>query len=618
MAHAAHRETVDVVLASMPFGILEQPSIGLGLLEASLDGPSCKVLYFTFRFAELVEPEFYQWICSGSRPLSQFLGEYLFRSAAFPDVHWEDQDFWRHWMGKDVWVPRPDHLPERFEAARALTDDFLDACADEILALEPKIVGFTSVFQQQLASLGLARRLKQRSPELFIVFGGANCEGPMGREMIRQFDFLDAVVSGEGELVFPELVDRVLARRPVDDLRGVSSAVDRATPQRELTDAPKPARMDTLPIPDYSSFFDAYARSTLHGSLEIWMPYETSRGCWWGEKQHCTFCGLNGASMAFRSKSGDRAVAELGSLLETYGVSQVQVVDNILDMRYFKSFIPALALEDWDTKLFYEVKANLSKEHLRQLGDAGITEIQPGIESLSSHILELMGKGVTQLQNVRLLKWCQELGLNPFWNVLWGFPGERPSDYEAMAALMPWLSHLTPPIFAGQLRLDRFSPNFEQSEALGFTDVRPDAAYGHLFPVDDGALSNLAYYFEYGYRDARDVASYTEPVDEAIRRWREDHTPGSLFCVGSGDSKGDGRLMIWDQRPTAQAPLTVLEGLDRQLYEACDDIRSLSQLARLANGHGANLESRLQPWVDRGLMLREGDKYLSLAVQQEP
>ena len=32
---------------------------------------------------------------------------------------------------------------------------------------------------------------------------------------------------------------------------------------------------------------------------------ETSRGCWWGDRdRHFMFCGLNGATMAYRSKSG--------------------------------------------------------------------------------------------------------------------------------------------------------------------------------------------------------------------------------------------------------------------------------------------------------------------------
>src|SRR5512144_1002972 len=106
--------------------------------------------------------------------------------------------------------------------------------------------------------------------------------------------------------------------------------------------------------------------------------------------------------------------------------------------------------------LFYEVKSNLRKEQVKQLRDAGITEIQPGIESFSDAVLKLMRKGVSALQNIQLLKWCKEFGVQPRWNVLWGFPGEAGEEYERMAAMIPLLAHLPPPVSASGLRLDRF------------------------------------------------------------------------------------------------------------------------------------------------------------------
>lgn len=623
MAHDSKRParrdaagTVDVVLSTMPFGLLQHPSIALGLLQASLVGPTCRSVYFTLPFADLIGAELYQWISAGAQPHSQFLGEYLFRHAAFPGTSWDDEDFWQRPMQDGGWDGVPDNLIPRLEGVRRQVAGFLDDCCDELLALRPKIVGFTSVFQQQLASLALARRLKDFDPDLFIVFGGANCEGPMGREMIRQFEFLDAVVSGEGEIVFPELVDRVLQQRSIENLQGVSSAIDRSTPDRSIDNAPRIADMDSLPVPNYADFFEAWNRSGLGKSLSPSLSYETSRGCWWGEKQHCTFCGLNGAGMTFRSKSGERALSELDFLLTEYPVKRVQVVDNILDMRYFKDFIPALAEKDWNIQLFYEVKSNLGKEHLRRLEAAGITQIQPGIESFSDSVLRAMGKGVTRLQNVRLLKWCEEIGVRPLWNVLWGFPSETPDDYEEMAGLMPLLSHLAPPRFGGKLRIDRFSPNFERSDSFGFTDVKPDAFYRHLYPLDPQALQRLAYYFDFRYQDSRDVASYTKSTRQAILEWQQSHSPGALFYVDSEDG-----LLIWDRRAAARSSLTVLQSTDRLLYQECDDIRSLRQLRRLLEARiptegSADLEARLQALVDRGLMLRDGEKFLSLAVQR--
>lgn len=613
-------EHADVVLVSMPFGPLRHPSIALGLLESTLDGVRSRSLYFTTDFARRVDPRFYDWIASEPPTNLQFLGDWLFALTLFPELDGPDDSFLDDLAEKSQWSPGPEDLRQHVRRARREVEPFLDDCLRTVLALEPKLVGFTSVFQQQLASLALAQRLKAERPDLFIVFGGANCEGVMGHETVRQFDTVDAVVSGEGEVVFPDLVHRVLAGRPVDDLQGVSTPASVRGFDGPCTNAPRLQSLDALPQPDYSTFFDAWDASGFGTTFEPSLPFETSRGCWWGEKQHCTFCGLNGSSMAFRSKTSGRALGELEALLERYPVSQVQVVDNILDMRYFDSFIPALAERRLGVELFYEVKANLNKHQLQLLLDAGITAIQPGIESLSSHVLQLMAKGVSMLQNIRLLKWCREVGVRPLWNIIWGFPREHPEDYAAMAALMPWLTHLEPPIFAGQIRLDRFSPNFDRHQEFGFENIRPFPGYRRLYPFDDDVLARLAYYFEYDHTTDTDVAEYTADAAEAVQRWQAEHRSSALFYIDKAD-----QLMLCDWRPAARQRMAHLSGDARKLYLACDDIRSLRQLIRkLGAGDSTrrhpvtpeDVEQKLGPLVDNGWMVREGDKFLSLAIPQ--
>src|SRR5262249_23085465 len=159
---------------------------------------------------------------------------------------------------------------------------------DRIAAARPRIVGFTSVFQQHLASLALARRLKARLPGTVVVIGGANCGATMGVETIRQFPFVDAIVSGEAGHGFPELAARVAAADPIPDLPGV---VTQATPARSAPASPTAAvtDLDGLPFPEYRDYFHQFARSRFAGRWQPSVFVETSRGCWWGERMHCTF-----------------------------------------------------------------------------------------------------------------------------------------------------------------------------------------------------------------------------------------------------------------------------------------------------------------------------------------
>ena len=130
-----------------------------------------------------------------------------------------------------------------------------------------------------------------------------------------------------------------------------------------------------------------------------------------------------------------------------------------------------------------------------------MTAIQPGIESLSSHVLQLMRKGVTAIQNVQLLKLCREYGIEVVWNLLYGFPGETPQDYEETARVIEAIYHLPLPDVVAKICLDRFSPNFDQAEEFGFTDVRPYPLYHQIYFLPAESVTNLAYFFEYEYSD---------------------------------------------------------------------------------------------------------------------
>ncbi len=609
----------------MPFGPEMSPSLGLSLLKASLAplGVSVRVLYFTLRFAELLGVGPYTKIATdGTRSIRELAGEWVFREALFgpdpaADARWEREVL----LGRACWGARelarsvPASFVTGLRHARSRAGRFVERCLAEVLSERPRIVGFTSVFQQHAASLALGKRIREEAPGTFLLLGGANCEGVMGAETVRSFPFLDATVSGEGDLVFPELVRRVLEGRAVDDLPGVTTPanVDARFAAGLFPNAATVTRMDDLPVPDDSDYFDQFARSRFAGKWTPGLFLETARGCSWGEKSHCTFCGLNGTTMAFRSKSPARALDELRRLVERHPESDLQVVDNILDARYFGSLLPELAKSPPPSPVFWETKSSLKKDQLRLLADAGVTRIQPGIESLSDAVLRLMRKGVTALQNIQLLKWGRELGVTPYWNLLWGFPDEPPEEYARMARLVPLLSHLVPPSGVSGLRLDRFSPGFDDAGRLGFLDVAPLPSYAAVYPLAPEAVANLAYSFSFRARGGADAGAYVAPLLREIARWRRAARASALFSVTAGEA-----LLVWDLRPVARHPLTVLRGLPRALHEACDaaaPLRELAAAGRTPSGFArAEAERVLEALVANRLVLREGEKHLALAV----
>jgi ribosomal peptide maturation radical SAM protein 1 len=620
----------DVLLLCMPFGPVFYPSIGLSLLRAGLarHNVSTRVRYFSIDFAERIGQAFYCNVAFDWKgpPAEYLVGEWIFAAAlndvppAGDDSYVEDILLNRFGAFGDNAACSPAFVRRVLDARRRVPE-FLDACLEEVLRDEPKIVGFTSVFHQHVASLALARAIKRARRHIRVVFGGANCEGEMGAETQRQFPFIDAVVSGEGDLVFPEIVRRALGSEPLTGLQGVYTpdTVDDVFGARRFSSAPMVPNLDDLPYADHNDFFEQFKKSRYDRDWQPSVPFETSRGCWWGERTHCTFCGLNGASLHFRSKSAARALDELTALVNRYPDADVEVVDNILDTNYFSGFLPAVAGRRLNASLLWETKSNLKKDQVRILRDAGVRILQPGIESLSDRVLQLMRKGVTALQNIQLLKWCKEFGVNPRWNFIWGFPHEPPEEYARMTALVPLLTHLPPPMVAIPIGLDRFSPLFAEGEKAGITAVAPLPSYRHVYRLPPETIANMAYYFTFSYLQPQDVEAYTAPLSGQIDAWQKVSKRSDLFAVDV-----DGHLVIWDLRPAFHVPITVLSGVDRALYQACDGICDLYHGAEIAAHSGcgpaeqsSNVEdtrARLDSFVARGLAVRQENRYLALAV----
>jgi ribosomal peptide maturation radical SAM protein 1 len=376
--------------------------------------------------------------------------------------------------------------------------------------------------------------------------------------------------------------------------------------------------MDALAVPDFSDYFREWSESSASLASVPTVLVETSRGCWWGDKSHCTFCGLNGEAMAYRSKSGTRALQEMQHLSDRWQTDRIEVVDNILDMRYFSSLLPALAEDGRPWEIFFEVKANLSRQQVAQLRAAGVTRIQPGIESLSNHVLKLMRKGTCGLRNVQLLKWCLEYGIMVDWNILYGFPGETVEDYEAMLAMLPAIEFLQPPVACGPIRMDRFSPYYEKPEEFGLVNVRPIIPYRYLYPFPHESLMRIAYYFDFDYADGSVSGEHVGNVMHFVEEWRRKPDRGLLSSI----RRRDGSLLLRDTRPGAASQEIPLFGADAAAYEYCDEFRSFPGIVRRlqelfpdAGITDAQVRGFLDSLVANRLMLTDGSSYLSLAVR---
>jgi magnesium-protoporphyrin IX monomethyl ester (oxidative) cyclase len=625
---------MDVVLVCMPFADLQRPSIALGLLRASLRDTDIQsqVVYGNFGLAESIGMAAYQSM--QSVPTDHLLGEWCFSNRLFPETVKNDEEYLNL-----VLEVRCSGFPLEFEERKAMMQwvrahctAYVDRLADAIVARRPKIVGCSSVFQQHCASLALLKRVRELSPETVLLMGGANCEGEMGVETLRAFPWIDCAVSGEADHIFADLCRVLLDQgRTADPFALPEGAISqrhlKTTFQilsEDAVPAPRPLirDMDSLPLPDYDHYFEALRASTLADMVAPGLLAESSRGCWWGEKFHCTFCGLNGAGMKYRSKSPERVLEELSELRRRYGIGNIQFVDNILDMSFFKTVLPQLAASGEKYDLFYETKANLKRDQVELLAQAGVRWIQPGIESLDDNVLSLIAKGNSALMNLQLLKWSREYGIDAAWNLLCGIPGESDSWYAEMAEWLPLIFHLQPPTGVSRVRYDRFSPYHMRPHDFGLT-LEPSRAYPYVYPLPKESLMRLAYSFEDSGRPShvhRGLSHEpgTRKLQGVVWDWNElwRNSQPVLQAHAAGD-----RIQFYDTRPCAKQQSWTAAGLESDVYRLCDSAQTpaavLHQLnaQREAEVSQAEIDPVIESLLETKVLLSLNGKLLALGVQ---
>lgn len=602
-----------VLLIVMPFLTLRRPHLGVGLLKAGLikNGMECDVKYYNFRFADVIGTAVYERIAEES-PAHHMPGEFIFAPAVFDEVR-PFSDFRRVAVGS--LKPYDEPYLKKLESVRNMSPAFVYECAGELDLEQYDIVGLTSTFQQNLACLAMAKEIKRRAPHITTIVGGANFEGVMGVELHRQFPFVDIVCSGEADTIFPELVRRLRSGEPIHEIGGITSrlggeTVTGATPQTFVTN------LNDLPYPDHVDYFSAFNSSQSKNQIRAEITMETSRGCWWGQKHHCTFCGLNGLSMTYRSKTPERAYREIKHMMATYRGFDIFNTDNIVDLRYFNELFPKLHADGVKLQLFYETKANLKKSQLFMLRKIGSNSFQPGIESLSSHILSLMDKGVRGIQNVQLLRWSKEMNFVVSWNIICGFPHETPEDYRQIIRWIKSIAHLQPPAVVTRFRLDRFSPMFKDPEKYGIKNVRSYPGHRICYPFPEESLQRIAYYLDCEPPITPETLHEIENMWKAVEEWRRVHPKSTLIADVTPDL-----LTLRDRRAGFPAANYTYDGLARELYLALDGVHSDTFLLDYINkkypGAGYTMDDIqrvMGEFLEHDLVLREENLYFALAL----
>lgn len=620
-------EDKRVLILMMPFATPEFPGLGPTLIRSILldAGLPTDIVYANLTFSRLV----------GGDPFAErILAELPICELAFTPYYFDTPAELASRQLRDYVLEIAQHpaahSPERFDDLVRDAGRCIDELEQGIEWERYDIVGFSLLMGQTVASLALAKRIKARHPEITIVFGGANTQEPMGREMLRSFAEVDYVLEGEAdELVVPFVQALRSGRRRSFDTGGVLfrdagggvTSSGEATPFQDL---------DSLPVPDFSEFFRQLEENELQ-HIQPYMSFETSRGCWWGAKHHCTFCGIDDRILTFRSKSAPRVLDEVLTLSARHQYTEFFAVDSIINFKFSRDLLPALGdvreQQEWDFTFFFESKSNLGRDLARRFRHGGVNHVQPGLESFSDHVLELMDKGTTGARQVQCLKVLHEQGIAVDWNLIFGNPGETCEDYRETLDAIRSIHHLRP--LAGRgwipMQINRFAPNFNEPERHGVREIRPRRYYPLIYPDESVDLDRLAFYFDCDWADppSQELLDIQAEVEAALENWRACYVEDALF-----ERWGPGFVEIvdrrsWDpDRPVAagEERVYLLEGVEADVYAFCAEVRSSGALEQAFADRldGEELAAFLDELVERRLLYRSpSGQLVSLPLRRE-
>ena len=314
---------------------------------------------------------------------------------------WDPSASW-HWLG-DTYI----------KDIHPVLEPILNCALDEIIEINPNVVGFSMYYISEEPTKWMAQELKRRAPHIKIAIGGPNAH----KSWFKIQSYYDYVVVGEGEANLLKLLD------------DVEQGIEYETTQ--VLSQPEDERINIsgLPMPDYESIdFSLY-------DLPNGVNTEISRGC----TAKCTFCEET-HFWRYRQRQAVDLITEIEWLYYNKGTDVIWFIDslvngNLKELRAFCKAVEAKGLKiNWTG--YARCDGRMDLEYFKDLKAGGCVMLNYGIESGSQKVLDHMDKGVTIAEMEQNFIDGKKVGIWAATNWIVGFPTE---DFQDFADSMTFL-----------------------------------------------------------------------------------------------------------------------------------------------------------------------------------
>ena len=448
-----------------------------------------------------------------------------------------------------------------------------------------------------------------------IVLGGSRTTGLLGKRILESFEYIDFIVSGEGEEALYQLAFDSGNYESVPNLIYKKENTVFFNENKNYLD------MNFLPTPCYGSFYQELATSSSElqqtYSYNARLPVEISRGCWWNK---CTFCNLNIQHKKYREKKVEKIIDEINFLSEKYKILSFQIIGNTLPLKDFGLLCERLKQTGKDFNFFAEARADtLKSSDYKLLKEAGFRTIQTGIESFSQNYLKKMNKGTRVIDNIAALKFCKEYNIMNKYNLIIGYPNEEELDFEETKNNIQFVKqYLEPPqicylkvLFGSHIHCNPENYNIKELKSAEIDEI--------MFPNE---YLDKGFNFVYDYRTDNKINF--EKWKQLAEEWKDEkENKTAQFLKTQMDSDkyilyfidGQKFIKIFDKRNAGSIKIYNLDEAERDVFFSCLDIIPFTELKEKFPEISENdLRNILNSFVDVGIVFKENDNYLSLPL----
>lgn len=335
----------------------------------------------------------------------------------------------------------------------------------------------------------VARVAKSAIPGVRIVLGGPEV-GPIADRVLAEQPAVDAVVRGEGEFAFPDLLHSYVRDGDPGGVPGVTARVDGAIvrgPERPVLE-----EMDSLPSP-----FQGRMHS-IDGSAYL----ETYRGC----PHRCGYCYEGKGSTRIRSFSWDRIAADIEAVASVPGMKSFSFIDPVFNLTPERLTRLADIMEPYAAKgiQLHTIEVDIERVDDRaaeQLRRAGVASVETGPQSIGATALSICNRSFDRDRFRAGVECCKAVGISVECDIIIGLPGDTPQD---VMAAVDYAIGLDP----GRVQISTLhvlpgTDLWDRADELGLVfdlepphePVRtPDLSYGDLRRLEEWASAATAIY----------------------------------------------------------------------------------------------------------------------------